>query len=109
MTRRTAAPLDSFQVPSAVEALTKSLRQDDDLQHLRIVARGKQILMLSCEPPDIEKHARFRYVGLDLWAVDIYSHTGRWQMTGIEGDPAELLQALQGICPWVLMPRDLPL
>lgn len=109
MTRRTAAPLDRFQVPSAVAELTDCAGADETTRHLRFVTRGKRILMVSCEPPDVEQHARFAYVGLDLWSVDIYSHTGRWQPTGMQGTPTELLRTLRDEFPWVVMSRDFPL
>lgn len=109
MTRPTAAPPDKLRLRSAAIDLATVAGQDPDLRHLRFVVRAGNVVVESCEPPDVERHARMVPVQRGQWLLEVASHTGRWSPSGLSGTPSELLTLLKDQFPWVIMPRDIPL
>lgn len=109
MTRPTNAPPDKLRLQSAAHDLAAAAERNPDLRHLRFVVRGGRVVVESCEPPDVERHARMIPVQRGQWLLEVATHTGRWSPTEFVGSPNELLSMLQQQFPWVLMSRDIPL
>lgn len=109
MTRPTAAPPDKIRLQSAAIDLAGLAAKDDELRHLRFVVRAGKVVVESCEPPEVERHARLTPMQRGQWLLEIASHTGRWSPSGFTGTPNELLAMLKDQFPWVIMPRDIPL
>ena len=67
--------------------------------------RRADVLTLESGPEaDPVKHARFLRVGVHLWVLEVASHTGRWQPSGLRGHLDKLLAALVDTFGWVLTP-----
>jgi len=74
----------------------------DGLGHLR-VRRHSDLLILESGPRnDPVAHARFRRVGVHLWRVEIATHTGEWQPTGLRGQLDPMVTALTTEFGWTL-------
>lgn len=84
--------------------LRLQLAQNPDLAHLRVRRRGDTLTLESGPDADAVKHARFRRVAVHLWVLEIATHTGRWQPSGMRGRLDELLKVLVETFGWVLTP-----
>ena len=74
----------------------------DGLGHLR-VRRHSDLLILESGPRnDPVAHARFRRVGVHLWRIEIATHTGEWQPTGLCGPLDPMVSALTTEFGWTL-------
>lgn len=72
------------------------------LGHLR-VRRHSDLLILESGPRnDPVPHARFRRVGVHLWRIEIATHTGEWQPTGLRGPLEPMVTALTTEFGWTL-------
>jgi len=70
--------------------------------HVRARKRGDVVTVESGPQRDPVPHARFRRDTVHLWLLEMPSHTGRWQPTGLRGQLSELLAALVDQFPWTL-------
>ena len=84
--------------------LRLELARHPQLGHVRVRRRGGALTLESGPEVDPVKHARFRRVAAHLWILEVASHTGRWQPSGLRGRLGELLQALIETFGWVLTP-----
>lgn len=87
-----------------VADLQLQLARRPALQHLRVRRRGDALVLESGPDSDAVKHARFRRVAAHLWILEIATHTGRWQSSGLRGRLDELLAALVDDFGWILTP-----
>lgn len=71
--------------------------------HIRTRARGETLILESDPPDDPTPHARLRRDTIHLWYLEMPGRGGRWEPTGIRGTRAELLEALVGQFPWMMM------
>jgi len=72
--------------------------------HVRARKRGALVTVESGPETDAVAHARFRRDSVHLWLLEMPTHTGRWQPTGLRGPLDELLAALVEQFPWTLAP-----
>lgn len=72
--------------------------------HVRARKRGAVVTVESGPCQDPVAHARFCRDTGHLWLLEMPTHTGRWQPTGIRGQLPELLHALADNFPWTLTP-----
>lgn len=77
-------------------ALQKVLA-DRGLDHLRVVKRGKALILESGPAGDGDPEARLSNLSPRTWRLDLRHHTGRWEETPFVGDIAELIETAVGI------------
>lgn len=94
-------PAEEYQA----EDLQKFLREQGH-EHLRVRKYGVQLIIESGPKKDAIKHARFRRDTVHLWILDMASHTGKWQSTGMRGLLDDLRQMLVDDFGWVLTPIE---
>ena len=58
--------------------------------------------MESGQADDPIPHARFRRVAVHFWVLEMATHTGRWQPSGIRGSLEHLVEALITDFGWTL-------
>ena len=74
--------------------LQRKLAAHAGLEHLRVKARGKDLLIYS-EPSDgIENHAKITALGKQQWGLSLPLHTGRWERTQFVGSIDDLVVVL---------------
>lgn len=76
------------------------------LSHLRVRKHGELLVIESGPTDDPIAHARFRRATVQYWMLEIATHTGRWEKTGIRGTIEQLLSTLVSEFPWVLAPLE---
>ncbi|KYG11383.1 hypothetical protein BE21_57635 [Sorangium cellulosum] len=72
--------------------------------HLRARKRGELVVIESGPDDDPIPHARLRRDTVQLWRLEIATHTGRWEPTGIRAPLNDILDVLVHDFPWVLTP-----
>lgn len=75
-----------------------------DLSHLRVIKRGALLTIVSGPEHDKVPHARLRRVSPQRWALEMPTHTGRWQPTGLTGTLQDSLRMLTDNFGWTLEP-----
>lgn len=78
----------------------------EGLEHLRARQRGDVIVVESGPANDPIPHARLRRLSPQSWALDMATHTARWQPTPDRGPLLALLKCLVDEYPWILAPRE---
>ena len=81
-------------------------RQEADFDHLRIRKRGDLVVIESGPKDDPVPHARLRRVTKQWWTLEMPTHTGRWQKTGLRAPRLEVLQMLVDDFGWTLTPVE---
>ena len=66
--------------------------------------RGDTLTLVSGPEHDPVAHARLRKVTRQWWTLEMPTHTGRWDKTGLRAPRTEVLQALVQQFPWTLTP-----
>ncbi len=87
-------------MPLDMQHEAKRLQQllaDRGLQHLRVVKRGKALIIESGPPADPDPEARLTSLAPRSWRLDLPHHAGRWEQTPFVGDMAELIDTALGI------------
>lgn len=77
-------------------ALEKVLA-DQGLDHLRVVKRGKTLILESGPAGDGDPEARLSSLAPRRWRLDLRHHAGRWEETPFIGEMAELIETAVGI------------
>jgi hypothetical protein len=85
-----------------VDQVTQAFAAYDGLEHLRARRRAALVVVESGPPEDPIPHARFRRVAVRLWELEMATHTGRWQPSGVGGPLDRLLDALIHDFGWTL-------
>lgn len=98
MTKLLATPQDAAAVSSYLAA--------EGLSHLRARKYGALVIIESGPESDPIAHARLRRDTVHLWTLEIATHSGRWEKTGIRGQWRELLKELITSFPWTLAPIE---
>ncbi len=75
-------------------------------EHLRVRKYGAALIIESGPEKDPIKHARFRRDTVHLWFLDMASHRGNWEPTGMRGLLDDLRQMLVEDFGWVLTPIE---
>src|SRR4051812_8730468 len=79
---------------------------DQGLSHLRAHKYGALVIVESGPEDDPIPHVRLRRDTVHLWTLEIATHTGRWEKTGIRGLRNELLALLMTDFPWTIAPVE---
>jgi hypothetical protein len=85
--------------------LLELLHAQGDLLHLRVRRRAGVLTIESGPKADAVVHARLRRVTKHLWTLEVATHMGDWQATGLRSLLPELVRTLAAQFPWVLIPR----
>ena len=80
--------------------------QDYDLMHLRARKYGSFVIIESGPDSSPIKHARFHRTTVHYWMLEMGTHRGKWEKTGIRGQLSELLEILVKDFGWVLTPIE---
>jgi hypothetical protein len=89
--------------PEHAEAVTAHL-EVRGLRHLRARKHGQLVIIESGPEDDPIVHARLRRDTVQLWMLEIATHTGRWEKTGFRGPLRDLLELLVKDLPWTIAP-----
>jgi len=74
--------------------------------HLRVRRHGDLLIIESGPEDDPIKHARLRRSTVHLWTLEMATHTGKFQPTGLRGLLDEIKDALVHDFGWVLTPIE---
>jgi hypothetical protein len=94
-----------YAEPSHVSAVTSYLASRQ-LRHLRARKYGQLVIIESGTKDDPIPHARLRRDTVNLWTLEIATHTGRWEKTEFRGQLRDLLDLLTTQLPWTLASLD---
>jgi hypothetical protein len=97
MAKLTADQLD-------VSGTQNFLAQYPALAHLSVRRHGALVILESGPDGDSHAHARLRRVTKQWWALEMPTHTGRWEKTPFRGPRNEVLQLLVDTFGWTLQP-----
>lgn len=86
-------PIDMDREARALE----NVLADQGLDHLRVVKRGKALILESGPAGDGDPEARLFSLAPRRWRLDLRHHTGRWDETPFIGEMAELIETAVGI------------
>jgi hypothetical protein len=75
-------------------------------EHLRVRKYGSLLIVESGPEKDPVTHARFRRVTVSYWTLEMATHTGRWESTGLRGILDDLRKMLVEDFGWVLTPIE---
>lgn len=79
-------------------------RQGEGFEHLRARKHGDLIVIESGPDDDPVPHARLRRVTKQWWVLEMPTHMGRWENTGIRSTLLKVLQTLVDDFGWTLTP-----
>lgn len=86
--------------------LHELLHAERGMEHLRVRRRGGVLTIESGPKDDILQHARLRRVTQHKWTLEVATHMGEWQATGMRAPLPDLVRTLQQQFPWVLAPLE---
>jgi hypothetical protein len=72
------------------------------LNQLRCRRRADTLIIESGPAGDSIHHIRLRKLGVNIWATDTATHTGRWEGMPLRGPIAENLKTILENFPWML-------
>ena len=75
-------------------------------EHLRVRHHGALLIIESGPKDDPVSHARFRRDTVNYWMLEMATHTGKWEKTGLRGSFNELMKMLVYDFGWVLTPIE---
>jgi hypothetical protein len=87
---------------SHVAHVTQALAAYEGLEHLRVRRRADLVVVESGHAADPVPHARFRRVAAHIWVLEMATHSGRWQPSGVRGALDRLVEALIHDFGWTL-------
>lgn len=87
-----------------VEGTVSFFARQGGLDHLRVRKHGDLLIIESGPDDDPIPHARLRRVTKQWWTLEMPTHTGRWEKTGLRGPRLQILQALVDDFGWTLTP-----
>jgi hypothetical protein len=87
-----------------VDQVSQAFAAYDGLEHLRARRRADLVVVESGPQDDPIPHARFRRVAVRVWVLEMATHTGRWQPSGVRGPLAPLVETLIQDFGWTLSP-----
>ena len=70
--------------------------------HLRVRKYGALLIIESGPDDDPVSHARFRRATVQYWTLEMATHTGRWEPTGLRGTLRDLSKMLVEDFGWTL-------
>jgi hypothetical protein len=87
-----------------VDQVAQAFAGHEGLEHLRVRRRADLVVVESGQAGDPVPHARFRRVAARIWALEMATHTGRWQPSGVTGALERVIEALIQDFGWTLSP-----
>jgi hypothetical protein len=96
----TAPPADQDDADDLLDLL----HADENLGHLRVRRRGSVLTIESGPKSDPVPHARLRRATKSLWTLEVATHTGSWQPTGLRGLMPDVVRTLLQRFSWILVP-----
>jgi len=78
----------------------------EGIDHIRVRKHGALLNLESGPEDDPVKHARLRRVSVHYWTLEMPTHMGRWERTGLRDDLDNLLKALVEDFAWTLTPIE---
>jgi hypothetical protein len=87
-----------------VDQVAQAFAEYEGLEHLRVRRRADLIVVESGQADDSIPHARFRRVAAHIWVLEMATHTGRWQPSGVRGPLDRLIETLIHDFGWTLSP-----
>ena len=76
------------------------------LTHLRARKHGELVMVESGPKDEPIAHVRLRRDTVQFWMLEIATHSGRWEKTGIRGTVEQLLEILVTEFPWTVAPVE---
>jgi hypothetical protein len=83
---------------------TERFLHEQGYEHLRVRKHGALLIIESGPQDDPVNHARFRRVSVNYWTLEMATHMGRWEPTGMRDVLDELKTALVRDFGWTLTP-----
>ena len=80
----------------------KTFLKSAGLNQLRCRRRADTLVIESGTVGDAIPHIRLRKLGVNIWATDTATHTGRWEGMPLRGPIAENLKTILENFPWML-------
>ena len=87
------------------QSIARALK-DKGLAHLRARLHGSLIIIESGPTKDPYPRARFRRISVHLWALEMATHSGRWEKTPFRAPLVQLLDLLVETFGWTLSSFD---
>ncbi len=75
-------------------------------EHLRVRRHGALLIIESGPEDDPVAHARMRRVAVSLWTLEMATHLGKWERTGLRGLYDEIKEQLVHDFGWTLTPIE---
>ena len=94
-----------YAEPADAHAVARQL-EEHGLPHLRARKYGPLVFIESGPDDDPIPHARLRRDTVHLWTLEVATHTGRWEKTGLRDLRAALVDLLVTTFPWIVAPRE---
>jgi hypothetical protein len=85
-----------------VDQVTRTFATYEGLDHHRVRRRADLVVVESGQADDPIPHARFRRVAAHIWVLEMATHTGRWQSSGVRGALEPLVETLIQDFGWTL-------
>jgi len=82
--------------------IQRTLHEYEGLEHLRVRAYGKTLIIESGPADDPVRRARLRQDTVHLWFLEMAGRGGRWEWSGLRDTWENLLTALVERFGWVL-------
>ena len=99
-------PMAKYNAESSQASATERFLRQQGLDHIRVRKHGA-VLNLESGPADAAiKHARLRRVSVNYWTLEMATHMGRWERTGLRDTRDNLLASLVRDYSWSLTPVE---
>ena len=95
-----------FHAENYHASATESFLHEQGLEHIRVRKYGAVLNIESGPEDDPIKHARLRRVTVNYWTLEMPTHTGRWERTGLRDTKDNLLETLIHDFGWTLAPIE---
>jgi len=95
-----------FNAESYDASAAEGFLHSQGLDHIRVRKHAAVLNLESGPSDDPVKHARLRRVSVNYWTLEMPTHTGRWERTGLRDNRANLLKALVQDFAWTLTPIE---
>lgn len=95
-----------FHAESSDASAAERFLHEQGLDHLRVRKHGAVLNLESGPKHDPVKHARLRRVSVNYWTLEMATHMGRWERTGLRDTMDNLLESLVRDFGWTLTPIE---
>jgi hypothetical protein len=98
--------MPTFKAENSQAQVVARALEDSGLSHLRARLHGSLIIIESGPQKVPYPRARLRRISVNLWALEMATHSGRWEKTPFRAPLAQLLELLIETFGWTLAPVD---